>query len=411
MPPSEQTKDPLALTYYQDIKPILDARCVSCHLDGGIGPFALDSFERVSDLAFAIKSAVVDRRMPPWPAAEGCAPYDHQLSMTQAEIDAVAAWVDAGAQAGDPQQEGAALPTARPALTRIDHALRMDEPHPVSPSAGDVDEHVCFLIDWPETEPVYITGYEAKPSNLAVAHHFVGTIISPENVAVYEAEDATSAEYGWRCGAGEGMGNGGQLFATWVPGRGASIFPKGTGLRVEPGSKILLNMHYNTISGGGADQTELNFTVERQVERPATSIFFMNPLWPGRRTMDIPAGQALVEHVFERAPGQAGTVTVHSVGMHLHTLGVASGLEVIREDGSRECLLNIPRWDYDWQLQYSLSQAVELSPRDRIRLWCQFDTSTSNQPIVDGEPRTPRDVNWGENTFDEMCLGTLYLTQ
>ncbi len=408
--PSSDTETS-ALTYYQDIKPVLDARCVSCHLEDGIGPFPLETFEQASGLAFAIKSAVVDRRMPPWPAQDGCATYDHKLSMTQTEIDAVAAWVDAGAQAGDPAQEGAALPSARPVLPRIDHALQMNEPHPVEPSAGEVDEHVCFLIDWPESETVFITGYEAKPSNLSVAHHFVGTIVAPENVAAFEAEDATSPEYGWRCGAGEGMGNGGKLFATWVPGRGADIFPQGTGLPVEPGSKILLNMHYNTVSGGGADQTQLNFMVERQVERPATPTFFMNPLWPGRKTMDIPAGQALVEHVFERAPGQLGSVTIHSVGMHLHTLGVAAGLEVIRADGARECLLNIPQWDYDWQLQYNLSQAVVVNPQDRIRLWCQFDNSPANQPIVDGEILPPRDVNWGEDTFDEMCLGMLYLTQ
>jgi hypothetical protein len=286
----------------------------------------------------------------------------------------------------------------------------MREAHEVVAPPGEVDEHVCFLIDWPETERVFITGYEARPSNLSVAHHFVGTIVAPGQVAAFEAEDARSPGYGWPCGAGGGMGNAGALFATWVPGRGAEIFPEGTGLAIEPGSKLLLNMHYNVVSGGGADQTALDFMVERQVARPATSILLSDPMWSRAQTMHIPAGDGDVVHVYERGVEGLGNVTVHSVGMHMHVFGASSGIEVVRGDGSDECLLDIPKWDFGWQMQFGLKNAVTLGPNDTLRMWCRFDNSPENQPIVDGRRRTPQDVNWGEDTYDEMCISALYLT-
>src|SRR5690242_16408876 len=70
-----ETPPPAKLGYYEDIKPIVDAKCVGCHVDGGIAPFSLTTFDAVSAAQGSVKAEVASRRMPPWLAAPGCNEY------------------------------------------------------------------------------------------------------------------------------------------------------------------------------------------------------------------------------------------------------------------------------------------------------------------------------------------------
>ena len=86
-------------------------------------------------------------------------------------------------------------------------------------------------------------------------------------------------------------------------------------------------------------------------------------------------------------------------------------VEILRAGGDPECLVDIPQWDFWWQIAYGLEQEVEVSPLDSLRLECHFDNSPENQPIIDGKQMTPRDMNWGDGSLDEMCLVGLYVTR
>jgi hypothetical protein len=76
-----QSDEAQAPTYYQDIQPILESRCTGCHLEGGIAPFALDSYEKVSTYADAVAASVTQKTMPPWLAGPADVEYlaDPQL--------------------------------------------------------------------------------------------------------------------------------------------------------------------------------------------------------------------------------------------------------------------------------------------------------------------------------------------
>jgi hypothetical protein len=100
-------------------------------------------------------------------------------------------------------------------------------------------------------------------------------------------------------------------------------------------------------------------------------------------------------------------LTIHDVNFHMHQLGVSGSLEIIRASGEEECLLGINDWDFNWQLAYRFKSPVLLNPGDRLRLTCTWDNTAGNQPT--GEP--PRDLNWGDGTYDEMCLGVMYMSQ
>lgn len=401
------------VTYYGDVAPIVNARCGACHEPGGAAPFALGTYEEVAGLAEAMLAVVIAKTMPPWPAGEGCRTYTHDPTLSDEQISTLQAWIDGGKAMGDPALVGEPIPREEVLLDRVDFTIGMSEGHVPTPTEG-IDEHRCFLIDWPSEAPVYITGFETHPGNRAALHHFVGLIVGPERVADLQASDDADPAYGWACGAGTGMaGLGGELFATWVPGARATRMPEGTGLRVEPGSKILLNMHYNVLSGDlSPDQTMFDFQIEHEVERPGHAFFATDFKWVTQESMDIPAGEASVVHESAVSQVQFGSqpYTIHTLGLHMHTLGTRGRLFIERASGTEDCLLDIPEWDFDWQLGYELADPVHVGEGDALHIECEWDNSAANQPVIDGEPADPRDVNWGEDTFDEMCLGMVYVT-
>lgn len=404
--------EPAAVTYWADVKPILDARCGGCHTQGGVAPFALTTYDEVRPYGEGIAIAVESGQMPPWPAGPDCTTYAHDPSLTAEQIETIRAWVDLDRPEGDPADEGASLPSTAVELPRIDLTAEMAEPHvPVAEDAGGYDEHRCFLVDFPAGEDLFVRGYTVRPGNRAAAHHLVVRIVEPDAVAELEERDAMDDAYGWPCDAGTGMsGGGGALLGAWVPGAGASIFPEGTGLRMPAGAKILLNMHYNLVMGDDSpDQTAIDFMVESSVEREGQSVFVLDPSWPIGDNMLIPAGDPSVVH--EADFGTAllgGAVDVYSVGMHIHTLATSGSVTIERANGGDDCLVDIPKWEFGWQLFYQLESGVRIESGDRLWLRCEWDNSAANQQVVDGVQRDPTDVTWGEDTFDEMCMAILY---
>lgn len=399
------------VVYWRDIKPIVDARCGACHSADGVAPFALGTYAEVAAYGEAMQAAIDGGAMPPWPASPDCNEYMFDPSLTAAQKDAIASWVALGKPEGDPSDVGAALPVASAALPRVDFEVAMAEPHVAAPPTGEVDEHRCFLVDWPQADDRYVTGYEVVPGNRKVVHHLVARVVGPNGVADLEEEDAADPEYGWACGAGTGMqGAGGPLLGVWVPGQGANVLPAGTGMKVQAGSKVLMNMHYNTVMGDTApDRTAIRFMVEAQVEREGESQFVTDPSWPIGDNMLIAANDADSLHEFELTLPVA--MTVYASGLHMHTLARYGSLQIERKDGAAACAVDIPKWEFGWQLGYWLTEPLALEAGDRVVLRCGYDNSAGNQPIIDGEPRVPADVTWGEDTYDEMCLGFVYVTR
>ena len=94
----------------------------------------------------------------------------------------------------------------------------------------------------------------------------------------------------------------------------------------------------------------------------------------------------------------------------MHQLGASTRMDIERAGGNRECMLNIPRWNFEWQLTYGFSEPKIVARGDRVGIQCRFDNSAANQPTIAGVQRAPADVNWGEGTTDEMCVGFIFAT-
>jgi hypothetical protein len=237
-----------------------------------------------------------------------------------------------------------------------------------------------------------------------LVHHVILEAAPPAALAAVEALDAADPGPGYDC-YGSTRVIGGIYIGGWVPGMSKGVLEEGNAYILPAGSKIVMQVHYNLLAGAPiSDLTTLELITQDQPPRFAMrSQFLANP------GIVIPAGAANSTHIVEIPISTRPGMELVGTSPHMHLRGKSQRLELIRADDSETCLVEIPRWDFEWQRGYAFRQgaAIALSPGDRFRLTCVYDNSASNQPLVDGQPIEPREVRWGDGTLDEMCLNTI----
>jgi hypothetical protein len=416
-------------TYYRDVKPITDAKCGPCHVSGGFAPFPLLSYSDVVAHKDAMVTATSQGIMPPWPPSDACSAYEYDRSLTSDQIQILARWASAGAAEGEPSQYVPLSNVRTPSISRIDARLT---PAVAYTPQLEPDDYHCFLLDWPEASDSFVTGIGIKPGATTIVHHALIYAIPPAQVATYAAYEATPGA-GYACFGGPDKSGAGTpssasgvplLIGGWAPGASGSDFPANTGIKVPAGSKIVMQVHYNTLySAPAPDQTEVDLKIDANVQTPAYALPWTNPSWVKDHTMLIAAGNPDVSYTFS-ADAMIGLsvashgsitgsspITVWSAALHQHLLGTHSTIGVTHADGSAECYLDIPHWNFHWQGSYGFAQPKTVRPGDQLAITCHWDNGVANQPDVGGVQLAPNDVNWGEGTLDEMCLGFLYVTQ
>jgi hypothetical protein len=400
------------VTWHGDVRALIERHCVSCHQPGNIGPFSMTTYEDAHALRESIAITMEAGTMPPWMPADDCQDYRGRPSVTADDVALVRAWVDGGGLEGDPDDYQAPPPPEPTGLSRVDLELTLPEPYLPTQQP---DDYRCFLLDWPQTSTTYVTGFEASPDDLRTVHHMIAYAIAPEQVAEYEGLEAEDPAAGYTCfggpgGAITGPESAGTWLGAWAPGGSSGDYPAGTGIEMAPGSKVVLQIHYNTLAGDvRPDASAVSLKLDDEVERVAVTLPWADPGWL-TGNMPIPAGQAGVVHTWEFDPTLVmdlftddippyQPIEIHSAVHHMHKLGTRGGQRIDHADGTSTCLLELPRWDFDWQQAYYFDEPVRFVPGDRLHLGCEWDNSA-------GEG----DVNWGEGTGDEMCLGVYYIT-
>ena len=396
-------------TYYRDAKPIFDRKCVMCHQPENIAPFSLQTYDEVSTFAQIIVPAITNRIMPPWPPGADCTSYKHDRSLTDEELATLLAWVDAGAHEGDPA-DAPAPPEPEPPIA---YDIELGIPEPYTPSLDVNDDYRCFLLDWPKDQPSYVTGLTIEPGDRQIVHHVIAYLVPPDEVPLYQALDDGDPGPGYPCfggPSGEATPKA-QWLGAWVPGSANGELPEGTGILVKPGSKIALQMHYHPIGVELSDQSTLKARTAEDVERIAFLLPIANPGWPiNTPPMLIPPNAPDTLHAFAMnidtimgwVYAEEGLYTLpmllHSASLHMHTHASSGKLGKLGVDSA--CLLDVPRWDFNWQGIYELEEPVPISPTlDQIYLECHYDNTGNENAIL-----------WGEGTEDEMCLGVFYVS-
>jgi mono/diheme cytochrome c family protein len=401
-------------TYNTDVAPILGAKCVQCHTTGGIAPFPLETYADAVAHATEIRSAVTSGIMPPWPPSDTCTSYKYDRSLTAAQIQAISDWVAGGTPQGLPNATPNPVESSVATLSRTDLTLAM--PASYTPVLTP-DEYRCFLVDWPQTTTSFVTGMGIKPGDGAIVHHAIVFLAKPNQIATYQNLDAQDSAPGWPCFGGPGgdvSSAGFGWVGAWVPGAVGADFPAGTGIEIPPGSKLVLQMHYNTASSPPApDQTTILLKVDPTVDKPAAVIPFADPNWlTVKNAMNIPAHDADAMHqfAFDLSPyldqltddvlAANQPFTIYSAALHMHTHGTHAITQILRGSADPdECMLDIHDWDFHWQGTYPFSTPKVVNPGDKISLECHWNNPGDTE------------LNWGETTEDEMCLGVYYATR
>ncbi len=421
----DDTFDASSPSYHGYIAPLLTEHCARCHQAGAVAPFAVTNYAEAAEWARPMLAALEGDIMPPFDARDGedCTPelgFQHDNRLTAEEIEAFRQWVEADAQEGDPATAAPLPQIVTDDLTDPDAIVRLAQPFAVD---GDDDIYQCFRVEVPTDETVWLTGLQVLPDNDKVVHH----------VLVWSDHDDQSADLddgdGYRCSGFPGFYPT-ELVAAWAPGGAAMRVPDNTGVLFERGRTLVVNVHYHpTGAGVELDQTELAITWT--TEKPAEYVTwflvdepFGAEVQPGPSDSDgvefrIPADDPAHTETLILDPGDnlPFDLTIYAVAPHMHYLGSAMDVKVLRADGSEECLVNTPRYRFDWQSTYFYKGPLRGMPRfragDRLQVRCTYDNSWDNPYMpralaADGRTETT-DVRWGEDSSSEMCMAMLGL--
>ncbi len=363
------------ITYADHIAKIIDNRCVNCHRPGELGPFALTNYEEVLGWAGMIREVVSEERMPPWFANPEFGQFENDCRLTEEERELIYQWVECGCPQGDMAR--------RPALPEFVDGWQIGEPdavfymsdEPYTVAAEGTVEYQYFTVDTGFTEDKWITAAESRPGNRSVVHHII-CFISPPGSS-----------------GGEGRGNGAQI--GYAPGMPPRQFKPGFGMKIPAGARLTFQMHYTP---NGVEQTDRSYVGFKFIDPKLVKHEVTGGL-SGNVTFRIPPGDSNYK-VTSTKKFRRDTMLL-SMLPHMHLRGKSFRYEVKYPDGTEEILLDVPKYDFNWQLWYQLSQPKLLPKGTRMTCTAYFDNSEEN-PF---NPDPTIEVTWGEQTWEEMMFG------
>lgn len=364
---------------WDQVRPLVARHCTGCHRAGGVAPFSLETWEQARPWARAMRRSIETRSMPPWHADPAHGEFLNDRRLPEAARAVLLEWLDAGAPrgAGAPGRERRATLAPRAGAWRLGEPDAVLELPPVEvPASGEVRYH-DYRLGSPFDHDVWLRGVEVLPGNPRVVHHVIVEAFDPVAALRRGGDPRTAGSLGG-----------------YVPGDEPRLLPEGTARRLAAGSEIVLQIHYTPSGDVERDATRIGlFLSARAPRRVVRSGIVSTPfLW-------IPAGSVGVEgtasHVFEES------VRLLSLRPHLHLRGRSFEFRARSPDGVETILLRVPRWDFDWQTTYVLTEPLELSAGTELVAIATWDNSADNPD----NPDPGRDVSWGEGTDDEMMIG------
>ena len=370
------TATPTQVTYYRDVARILQQNCVGCHHGGGIAPFALDSLTGVKDRTKVIRRVVSQGLMPPWfaaPEAPGKPnPWANDCSLSEKDKADLLAWIDSPDRPlGDPADAPRRLvyPTEW-SIGQPDLIIPLSKAYDIK--ATGYMPYQRDVVQTTLTEDKWISAFEILPSARDVVHHVIVTV-HEKNEKVADTES---------------------YWAAYVPGNGSHTFPEGFARKLPAGAKLSFQIHYTPNGTATKERLRLGLVYAKTPPK-----YEMRTVAVPNIFLKIPPGAANhVETVTRPVPVD---LPVTSLLAHMHVRGKAFKFELTTPDGKTETLLDLPNYDFNWQLRYDLKQPRVLPRGSTVKLTAVFDNSADNK----SNPDPTKLVRWGPQTYDEMMIG------
>jgi len=357
------------ISYEKTIAPLLEEKCVACHREGGIGPWAMTSYEMVKGFAPMIREVVRTKRMPPWHVDPHYGAWKNDKGLTVEQARTLVHWIEAGAPRGtgsDPLKE---QKKAWPKWALGEPDLVVETPPFTTPATG-VIPYQNFTVKNPLNEDRWIRAIDYQPGQRAVLHHVIATV------------------------GGERFGA--TALHNYVPGADPLQMPEGNGILLKANSTFHFQMHYTT---NGQELTDVTKFGLYFMDEPPKHMFQSMILAQPR--LKIPANTKY--HPEQAINTFRKDAVIYSLHPHAHFRGKAAKFVAQYPDGREELLINIPMYDFNWQGTYDLAKPLQVPAGTKIVYTQVFDNSVQNK----ANPDPDKVVTWGEQTWEEMVFGVV----
>ncbi len=402
-----------APTYAKDVAPILNRNCTGCHRPEGLGPFSLMDYDSAKKNVKEMKEAVATGYMPPWHADGPHGTFRNDRRLSDIEKQTLIRWIDGGAKAGDLRQAPPKpVYTAKWEMGTPDAVVTMPEEFTV-PASGTV-EYQYFRIPTNFTEEKWIQALEIMPGAREVVHHVLVYAYVPPAPPTASASTASGGAPAARPAPPRPLfvrkpqfdnppdpprldtlhgppRQIGALVGSTAPGTNVVYFPEGTALRMRAGTILTFQMHYTVHGHEMKDRTSvgLRFAKGMPDEEVRASAFING-------NFTLPAGQKDIAVTSELEPTE--TVKIWGLLPHTHLRGMRWKYELQMPDGTKQVVLDVPRYDFNWQTYYMFTTPLEIPAGAKLISTAWYDNSADKKT----NPDPTKDVHWGDQTWEEM---------
>ncbi|MEP4077325.1 redoxin domain-containing protein [Haloferula sp.] len=370
-----------SVTYHNRISRIIQSHCLECHRDGGVGPFSLASPDDLLENAAMIRRVVKRGIMPPWFAAklpdETHSPWINDRTLSKADREDLLNWLSSDHPMGDPAD--APVPKAYPDEWSIGEPdLIVTMPERVEVKAEGTMPYVYQVAEHVVAKDRYIQAVQVRPEALESVHHVLVSLVPPKRKGSRKAADRKQDAF----------------LGIYVPGSSALVYPDGYGRFIPAGSRFKFQLHYTPNGVKTSDLTSVGLVFS---SKPVDHVVRVAEI--SNESFKIPPHAA--NHRVEAELDVPMDVKVLSFMPHMHLRGKAFRYELVEPDQSRSVLLEVPRYDFNWQLFYKYAEPRVIRRGSRIEVTGWFDNSAENP----ANPDPSQVVRFGEQTEEEMLIG------
>ncbi|NNJ26453.1 redoxin domain-containing protein [Alienimonas chondri] len=367
---------------------VIYENCASCHRPGEAAPFALLDYEEAAGWGPMLAEVVSENRMPPWYADPAHGTFSNDARLSAEEKETLLTWVKAGCPEGDPSEA--------PEPPTFAEGWRIGEPDLVVPMADvpsdipadGVIQYRYFRADPGFKEDKYIVAAEPRPGNAEVVHHIIVRVLPPGEQRKINPGDALIG---------------------YAPGLPPMQLKPGQAYKIEAGSQFLFEMHYTANGRATTDLSRVGLKFLDPDDVPSDGV-------GGVKNLSLVKSEAVMTHRFEIPPRAKshevvasrkapGDFTLLALTPHMHYRGASFKYELTTPNGETRTLLDVPAYDFNWQLRYDLEEPIRVKKGSTITCTATYDNSAGNPHNPD-----PTDtVRWGDQSDEEMMIGFLLI--
>ena len=387
------------VTFNKDVLPVLQRNCQVCHRPGEIGPMSFLTYESTRPWAKAIRAAVLSHKMPPWFADPNAGHFSNDRTLSPAEMNTIVAWADSGAPEGDPRDKPAPVQWKEGWNIQPDLTFEMSAAYEI-PASGTV-EYTYFVTHTNLKEDTWVTMGEIRPQARANVHHVIAFVRPPGSTWMKDAQvgipyvppkkGANSARPEL---AEQTAKETNEFLVGYVPGMQPQRYDADHSAKLIPaGSDIVFEVHYTTNGKPATDRTKVGLTLAK-----ATPEKRYITLAGASRDFAIPPGAANYEAKSVLTFNEP--VEFVEQQPHMHLRGKAMSVKMTYPTGESETILNVPHYDFNWQLVYYHQKPLQIPKGTLMEIDASWDNSVNNK----WNPDPTATVHWGDQSWDEMLV-------